>query len=597
MSAEQQQDAWSPSEVRLIGLMAIALVFLWKAQFVLRRYFYGQDIVNLDLARRSGFGWHYLTLVSGGQLSPGLRAVSWVLARVSLYNWPVGGGILVLFAGCTALAAFRLLRTLLGDEPAVMVPLIVYLLSPLVVPDLGGWWTAMQSLPLQLATFLALGSHLSYVRSGRERDLASAVAWMAFGLLFTAKAVVLPVLLFAITSAFLVDATSWRASAAQALRRYARAWRWYGVALVCYAVVYLGALSEASGRALSAFVSWPLLTGLAGGPWRWQVAGPGGLYAAAIPPGWLIWTAVLLVATTVLLSGWARPGARRAWLIFAGWIVLADAAPGLDVRDLSDVAPVLAVCLGLAFFPLAGQVAGANARRGRVVRSVGLVSVAIFIAGSIWSDQVYQDLTGGNPVVASYLSNAGHAVAQAARGTDVLDSPVPAPLVSPRFGLDRYQSAVIGSMKTGRLHWIDQLRGTIIKLMMFGPDGKLYPVFIDGVQSPRRAEPGLSACWPNVGGRVTVRFPRVTTAGDRTLQVNYIWNSAPATVRVRYGASASRIRLMPGLHNAYLPVLGRVRSFTIYADAHHLCVGGAEAGRPRAALENRAAGSWVRRPS
>jgi hypothetical protein len=558
-------------ETRLLGLMMIALVFLWKAQFVLVRYFYQDDIVNLDLARRSGLGWHYVTLLSGGQLTPGLRVLAWVLARVSLYDWPVDAGVLVLLAGCAALAAFRVLRTLLGDRPVILVPLIVYLLSPIVVPELGWWWPGLRSLSLQLATFLAVDAHGRYIRAGRERDLIAATSWVTFGLLFSTNAVLLPGLLFAITGAFLMGPTSWRAGAVEALRRYSRAWRWYGVVLVCYAVVYFSAVSgNGSQKGASVTAAWKLLlTGLAGGPWRWRLAGPGGLYAVAFPPGRLIWTAIAAVVITVVLSVWARPVAWRAWFIFAACAVLGDPVP------------VLVICLGLAFFPLAGEalVPSARAGPGLIVRSCCLVLGAVFIAGAIWSDQVYENVTSDYSEFAAYLTNAGRAVELAAPGTNVLDLPVPGPLVSPVFGRGVYQSVVIGPL-TDRLHWIDRPHGTIGRLKMFGPDGRLYPVLIDGVDSPRRSDPGLAACWPDLGRRVTVRFTRTTTSGDRTLQINYIWASAPEMVKVRYGVLARRIRLIPGLHNAYLRVRGRVRSFTIYGNVRKLCVGGAEAGVP-----------------
>ncbi|HUC58657.1 MAG TPA: hypothetical protein VMA95_14745 [Streptosporangiaceae bacterium] len=568
-STEAALPAAGFGEVRLVGLMTIALVFLWKAQFVLVRYFAQDDIVNLDLARRSGLWWHYVTLLSGGQLTPGLRVLAWVLSRASLYDWPVAAGLLVALMGCASLAAFRVLRTLLGDRPVILVPLIVFLLSPIVMPDLGGWWAGMREVPLQLATLLAIDAHVRYVRSGRQRELVTAAGWLVFGLLFSAQAVFLPLLLFAITSAFLVGAPSWRGGVALAARRFAPAWRWYGIVLVCYAVTYLSALSSAGPRTVSGPM-WKLaLTGLAGGPWAWHPVGPGLLYAMAFPSAALIVAVALVVVVTVALSVWARPVAWRAWLILGAWLFLGDPAA------------VLAICVGLAFFPLAGDLVPAVAwpRRALTVRSFCLVLGTLFIAGSVWSDQAYENVTNGYPEIAAYLSNAGRAVALAEPGTNVLDLPVPAPLVSPAFGLDGYESVVIGPL-TDRLRWVERLRGTIAGLKMFGPDGRLYPTLIYGVRSPRRREPGLAACWPRLGRRVTVRFARRTGVRDRTLQLNYIWAGVPARVEVRYGSLAGWIRLVPGLHNAYLPVRGRVRSVTVYGAVSHLCVGGAEAGVP-----------------
>jgi hypothetical protein len=58
----------------------------------------------------------------------------------------------VLLAG---LAALRLLRALFGERPAILIPLAVFLFCPLTMPALGEWSSGLESVPLQLATFMA----------------------------------------------------------------------------------------------------------------------------------------------------------------------------------------------------------------------------------------------------------------------------------------------------------------------------------------------------------------------------------------------------------------------------------------------------------
>src|SRR5260370_14807940 len=60
----------------------------------------------------------------------------------------------------------------------------------------------MGSVPLQLATFMALSAHLRYVKSGRALHLTAAGFWLAFGLVFFEKGLVLPLLLYAVTAAY-----------------------------------------------------------------------------------------------------------------------------------------------------------------------------------------------------------------------------------------------------------------------------------------------------------------------------------------------------------------------------------------------------------
>ena len=134
------------------------------------------------------------------------------MARISLYNWALASAVSLVLLAAAGLAAFRLLRTLFGNRPAILIPLAVYLLIPLTMPDLGWWSSAIESLPLQIATFMALNAQVHYVRTGRFRHAVAAAAWVVFGLIFFEKAMVLPALLFAVSSGFLIDGRWWRAA-------------------------------------------------------------------------------------------------------------------------------------------------------------------------------------------------------------------------------------------------------------------------------------------------------------------------------------------------------------------------------------------------
>ena len=141
-------------------------------------YFYRQDFFDLDFAITSPFNWHYLTYVGTGHVMLGERALIWVLARISLYNWTLASAVTLVFLAAAGLAAFRVLRTLFGERPAILVPLAFYLLTPLSVAALGWWTVALESVPLQLAIFMALNSHIHYVRTRRTRHLIAASGWV-----------------------------------------------------------------------------------------------------------------------------------------------------------------------------------------------------------------------------------------------------------------------------------------------------------------------------------------------------------------------------------------------------------------------------------
>jgi hypothetical protein len=123
------------------------------------------------------FTWSYLTFVGAGHFFPGVYAIVWVVARIALYNWAFASAITVIMLAAAGLVALRLLRTLFGNRPAILVLLVVYLVCPLTMLDLRWWSTAIESLPLQIAVFMALDAQVHYVRTGRFRHAIAAAAW------------------------------------------------------------------------------------------------------------------------------------------------------------------------------------------------------------------------------------------------------------------------------------------------------------------------------------------------------------------------------------------------------------------------------------
>ena len=224
--------------VGLGAIVMIVLELLWKAQFLSTLYFRQDDFHDLELAVEHSFNWSYLTFIGSGHLIIGLRAIAWGMVRVSTpYNWGVASAVSLAFVAAASYAAYRLLRNLFGPRPMILVLLAIYLLSPLTVPDLGIWSSAMESVPLQLAILMALNAHVSYIRTGRWWHLAFAVFWVAFGLAFFEKGLVVPILLFAVTAAFLTDRRTLLAGILRSLVKYWLAWAIYLVLDIGYAIL------------------------------------------------------------------------------------------------------------------------------------------------------------------------------------------------------------------------------------------------------------------------------------------------------------------------------------------------------------------------
>ena len=165
--APQDAAEW----LRANGLTTAAVVLIavqlwWSAALLAHTYFRQDDFRTFDRALANGFGWHYLMLVDAGHMAPLNFAVAWVLARVALYNWLLAGGVILLFVAAASFALLRVLRALFGNRLAILIPLGLYLFSPLALAGVGWWSLAIETLPLDLAIFMTLHAHIRYLRGG-----------------------------------------------------------------------------------------------------------------------------------------------------------------------------------------------------------------------------------------------------------------------------------------------------------------------------------------------------------------------------------------------------------------------------------------------
>jgi hypothetical protein len=609
--------AWARRHQMLLAALALIVIqVVLKAQFLSHLFFRQDDFHDLDLAVRSPLSWGYLTYIGSGHLIIGLRVIAWFTARTSLYNWGLASAISLAFVLAAGLAALRLLRTLFGERPAILIPLTFYLAVPLTLPDLGDWSSAMESVPLQFATLMAVTSHVLYLRTGRRRHLAAAAGWVVFGLLFFEKGMLLPFLLLAVTGAFFAGPGSWVAGSWRVLRAHWRAWLVYGAIDAGYSILLAVSLRTSASQPtapgslghVAAFSTGllrkTLLPGLAGGPWRWFPV-PGGSFAVTAAPALLIWLAAIVVVIVVAGSIWLRRIAWRSWAILAGWVVLADMLPvvigrlaglsavllGLETRYVADAMPVAAICLGLAFLPVVGQPNAPAGQPRRALpdpaweqawRPVIAALIGLFVFGSFWSAQAYESVTTGAPA-ATYIGHAVQAVRQAPRGTPVFNEAVPGDMVEGLFGDYALQSTVIGDSAPGKLRWIRHPAGTIDGLRMFGPDGRLYQAFVYG--APSLPRPAGRSCWPIRHHQVVVKLFRAGPPFTGILRIGYLWlPKAPGQVTVRYGAVVRALGVVYGLHTAYVPVTGSASAVVIGDLASSgLCVGDVEVGNLRPA--------------
>lgn len=611
-------DALAWLSKRRVGLTAVAMIALelvWKAGFLGHFYFRQDDIHFTEIALRSPLDWKYLTYVGSGHLHPGVLLIVWILARVALYNWGAASAVLLVMLAVASFAAWWLLRTLIGNRPALLIPLALYLFTPLTFANDSWWQSGIESAPLQAVIFLSLIAHVHYVRSGRVRHLAAAAVCLAVGLFFFEKAAVIPVLLFGVTAGFLLEG-GLAVTVRQSLARYWRAWLLYVGMVAVYVAVLLISLrsstvkpapaSLSTGLSFSAnLIKDTLLPGLLGGPWQWYFS-PNNAIAYSAPSSALTWLSLLVTAAIVVTSVMVRARAWRAWAILATWIVLADIGPvflgrlssfgrfswllELDTRYVADAAPVAAICVALAFWPVvqSQQEDSKRARRrqheyftSQTWRVVGLGLTAVLVVGSVVSVQAYEKVTNTtNFYGRTYLHNAQAALSvDYPRGTVIFNEAVPDFIMQAVFyDNDALESAALGPMASAaasrNLRWTPHPEGTIDNLGMFSGSGTLTRAYVRGARSATLSPP--NGCWPFHQGKAVIKFTAPAPVTTGLLRIGYL-SYASETASISYGGVVRQFVVDVGLNSVYVPVTGSAGSVTVLAP-ESFCIGDAEAG-------------------
>jgi len=591
--------------VTLAGVGLVAAQLGWTAILLGHSYFRQDDFALLDGALRSGFGLSYLMSPDKGHLMPVGMAIIWVLARASLYNWLLASAVIMVLTAAASLALLRVLQTLFGARPGILVPLTLYLFAPLSVGSIAWLAAAVKILPLELALFLATDAHARYVRAPRPRHAILAALWLLIGMASADQGAVVPLLLFAITTIYLAPGvpSGWAEAAWHVLTRYQRIWVLYGTLFAGYCALFFTQLST-SGTALpgpgettrlyrfaGTMIGTNAVPGVLGGPWRWATSG----YAQAGPPAaleYLSWVIAAIVVAVCVVRGRA---AWSAWAILLGWIVVADIVPvavegfgtlststlGADTGYLADATGVLALCAGLAFLsrPLS-----------RPARIVAIAALVVFLAGSAVSLPAFVSATPST-AVRSYIATVRVATREAPLEAVVIDSPLPAAVMSPGFFAGQARtSQLIAPLAGGggnggtepRLSWATVPAGVLTSPMVFDDSGRLRPLAITGLSSV--PPPGTGAA----GGCLDVTGAGTSIALDGSLFrwswiVRLSYSGPGGILVVGFGGSSSQVTVPAGRHDVYVPLVGEgsvVSARFLGSRAGTLCVTRVTVGSP-----------------
>ncbi|GAB2446490.1 hypothetical protein GCM10027187_10780 [Streptosporangium sandarakinum] len=453
-----------------LGAAALIAVSLVLRVLVLRdSYFVEDDLLFVGNAYGEDFTLDYLTRVHKGHFMPGAIALTWVLSRAAPYDWALVSAVTLVAQALLGVLALRLLRTLFGGRPAILLPLALFLFCPLTFPAFAWWAAAINAIPLQLALVLALTAQVRFARGEGARYGRRALIWCVAGMAFSTKGVFAAFLLFALTTAYLRDReTGWLRSMWRELRANRWLWATHAAVLAAYTLVYLDRMDTAPGEGaaapkpgvaadlISLLLGRTFPSGAVGGPVSWTPTPAGGL---AAPSGFVVALSWAVLAVTVVATLVYRRRAHRAWLTLTGYLVFADAIPtviargsylglvGAETRYVADAALVLAVCLGCALLPVEGET-GAYRRplpeRSSLALVAGLTAGAYLVL-SVFSVEAYRATLNGQRVRA-YLDTAAAELAAAPDTAVIYPAPVPPDIVLPVNGERRLTDRLLAPL-------------------------------------------------------------------------------------------------------------------------------------------------------
>ena len=584
----------------LVGLGLIAAQLGYRAWALAGSWFYFDDLAFMSRAMNQPFGPHYLFESYGGHLMPAGFAVTWLLTKWSVYDWTPWWLVLLALQALAGLGMLRLLLSMFGRRPFVLVLLAGYLAYVFTLPA-GLWWAAgINQVPLQIALVFGLHAHLAYLRGGRLRHLVATLLWTLAGLAFYEKTL----LLFGL---YAIVALAWFTSGSTP-ERLRGVWDRYRTGVVAHGVVALGYLAvyaawgldfspSDSGSLPWTPIAWNLvavagLPAAVGGPLRWEPLSVGSI---ADP------TQVFQLVSWVLVGGLGWYGHRtrtlsvRAWWLLAFTLLanvalLASARAGVvgpdiarEYRYQTETGALLVLCLGLAFLPLRGAVE-VNRVRPETPRPyerrplVALVALAV-VAAAVVSSTEYVDLWQHRNRTQDYLDNVRSSLAHAPqRPVPVADGGIPTSLLWAFRHPENYFSHLFRPCAAA-VRYPSQ---AVDRLYTFDDRGHLAPVI---VPPTRRMQPGVGCGYPLQGAQTRIPLDGPVLGSGWWIQVGY---ASPKSVSLRLtaGEDVHDLDLPKGLHNVFVRVSGQFRRviLTGYPPHSHLCVVDLNLGVPAAGV-------------
>ncbi|MFZ2016801.1 MAG: hypothetical protein WAV00_23545 [Nocardioides sp.] len=562
--------AGGPDTSRLIPVAAVMIVaqLAFRAWATYHSYWEGDDFIFINNTFAPG-GRSLHTLLTGlsGHVMPAGLYLSWLVNRVSPYSWGLATVVLTLMQAVASVGFLRLLLVAFGRRWGILPPLLLYLVTAFSVQGAVWWGPGIHAFPLQIAFFWGLTSQIVYLRTRRARHALAALAWVAFGLLFYEKTLLVIGALAFVTLAYFTTGTL-RERLVQIWRRYRASVLVSAVLGVAYLAVYATyGLSFSPGKATSTPIgptadvmvlrSWA--TAVFGGPIHWSHS-PASPLSFGAPSSLLVlacWVALLLffrelvrTRTRALRALWL-PGyflACDVLLVVASRATLVGPLIGFEYRYIEEMGAVTALALALATMPILGAPEQVEVKRPSVFldrRRPVVIACAVLVLLGTWSSfDYFQHWHRTQPAKAFFLTFF-HDAQQQRPGTAVVDSAVPPDILWP---LSRPANTVSHLL----LPFSPQLDYTSVAtdhLLHLGPDGHLSEMTVTPVH---RAKPVKASSCDNKVGKRGRRIPLDGSFvyGSWWVRMGYI-ASADSSISVRAGGATHHTAVSSGLHTLF----------------------------------------------
>jgi hypothetical protein len=491
-TAEQSDDAdvgstsMPDGAPQHLGVVAFALIVgqaMLRLTTFLEGFFWVDDFVYVHRAEQ-GLGGAYLLQDYNGHLQPGQFLLVWVLQTLAPMNYGVVAVVMVAIQLATSLVVWLLIREFVGARVGALVPLVVYLFSPLTLPAFQWYAAALQAVPLQLAMASCLLFHRRHLRHGGRRDAIAAIAAFGFGLWFWEKAlVILPVLL--------AVSVLWPSERGvlKDVRRQRTLWGAYLVIASCYVALYLSLTGAPVGgeQSSSVFAFFREIIVNSFAPSLFGGSYTGDQIDARLigtEPTLLHASFVALLIALVAVTLWSDRRAWRAWALVVAYLggsalLLAvgrgqnGAWFGRATRFIADASIPTTIAVAMALLPALGQ------RPGFIERGLSRVPVvaavcAMYVASCLVTTVAVADRTAEVSTeryvrtVEMELERLGDVV--------VYDGPPPDRVLTPLVLQDHRVSRVVGSLpKPPRFNEPTDL------LYEIDDDGRLVPTQLRSV--------------------------------------------------------------------------------------------------------------------